>query len=159
MGELIFLGILAIIGVIMFGMSFGFQTSLLDKSGGPALYPRIVIVVLVIFLVVRCVMIIRSQEELKKKFHFLEILQGSRLIYLLLLLGYAVIIKPLGFVISSVIFAVIAVTFLHKKQYGTFITGKKAAVLYPIMILSIVALYYVFTNYFNVLLPGGILDF
>ena len=80
MGELIFLGILAIIGVIMFGMSFGFQTSLLDKSGGPALYPRIVIVVLVIFLVVRCVMIIRSQEELKKKFHFLEILQGSRFI-------------------------------------------------------------------------------
>ena len=159
MGEIFFLIILAAAGVGMFGMSFGFQVSRIDSSGGPALFPRIVIIILLLFIAIRIIMVSKSTEELGKKFHFLEIFQGSRLIFLLMFLGYAVLMKPLGFVISSSLFLIIAVTFLYKKQYGERITVKKGLILYPVILISVAVLYYIFVNKLNVLLPGGIINF
>ena len=159
MGEIFFLIILAAAGVGMFGMSFGFQVSRIDSSGGPALFPRIVIIILLLFIAIRMIMVSKSKEELGKKFHFLEIFQGSRLIFLLMFLGYAVLMKPLGFVISSSLFLIIAVTFLYKKQYGERITVKKGLILYPVILISVAVLYYIFVNKLNVLLPGGIINF
>lgn len=159
MGEIIFLIILALAGAGMLGMSFGFQVSRIDTSGGPALFPRVVIIMLFVFIVIRIVMISKNKEEMEKKFHFLEIFQGSRLIFLLLFLGYALIMKPLGFVISSSLFLILAVTFLYRKQYGERITVKKGLVLYPVILVSVAALYYIFVNKLNVLLPSGILNF
>lgn len=143
----------------MFGMSYGFQVSRIDTSGGPALFPRIVILLLLVFIIMRIVMISKDKEELGRKFHFLEMFQGSRLVFLLLFLGYALIMKPLGFVISSSLFLIIAVTFLHKKQYGKGITVKMGLVLYPVIVIAVTVLYYIFVNKLNVLLPGGILNF
>ena len=148
MGEIFFLIILAAAGVGMFGMSFGFQVSRIDSSGGPALFPRIVIIILLLFIAIRIIMVSKSKEELGKKFHFLEIFQG-----------YAVLMKPLGFVISSSLFLIIAVTFLYKKQYGERITVKKGLILYPVILISVAVLYYIFVNKLNVLLPGGIINF
>lgn len=159
MGEIIFLIILAAAGVGMFGMSFGFQVSRIDTSGGPALFPRIVIVILLAFIIIRIVMISKNKEELGKKFHFLEIFMGSRLVFLLLFLAYALLMKPLGFVISSSLFLMIAVTFLHKKQYGEGVTAKKGLILYPVIVIAVTVLYYIFVYKLNVLLPGGILNF
>lgn len=159
MGEIIFLIILALVGAGMFGMSFGFQVSRIDTSGGPALFPRVVIIMLFVFIVIRIVMIGKNKEEMEKKFHFLEIFQGSRLIFLLSFLGYALIMKPLGFVISSSLFLILAVTFLYRKQYGERITVKKGLILYPVILVSVAALYYIFVNKLNVLLPSGILNF
>lgn len=159
MGEIIFLIILAAAGIGMFGMSFGFQVSRIDTSGGPALFPRIVIIFLLAFIVIRIVMISKNKEELEKKFHFLEMFQGSRLIFLFMFLGYALLMKPLGFVISSSLFLIVAVTFLYKKQYGEKITVKKGLILYPVLVVCVAALYYIFVNKLNVLLPGGILNF
>ena len=159
MGEIFFLIILAAAGVGMFVRSFGFQVSRIDSSGGPALFPRIVIIILLLFIAIRIIMVSKSKEELGKKFHFLEIFQGSRLIFLLMFLGYAVLMKPLGFVISSSLFLIIAVTFLYKKQYGERITVKKGLILYPVILISVAVLYYIFVNKLNVLLPGGIINF
>lgn len=159
MGEIIFLIILALAGAGMFGMSFGFQVSRIDTSGGPALFPRVVIIILFVFIVIRIVMISKNKEEMEKKFHFLEIFQGSRLIFLLLFLGYALLMKPFGFVISSSLFLILAVTFLYRKQYGERITVKKGLILYPVILVSVAALYYIFVNKLNVLLPSGILNF
>jgi hypothetical protein len=157
-GELIFMAVVAVISVIMFVMSFFFQTSLIDQSGGPALFPRIVIILLLFFMIMRAVSVIRSQEALKKKFVFFEMFHGSRLFFILLFLGYACVVQTLGFAISSSLFAIIAITYLHKKQYGRNITLKKGAVLYSTVVLSIFALYFVFTRYFSILLPSGFID-
>ncbi len=159
MGEIIFLIVLAAAGISMFGMSFGFQVSRIDTSGGPALFPRIVIIILLVFIAMRIVMISKDKEEKEKKFHFLEMFQGSRLIFLFMFLGYALLMKPLGFVISSSLFLIIAVTFLYKKQYGERITVKKGLILYPAILICVAVLYYIFVNKLNVLLPGGILNF
>ena len=77
----------------------------------------------------------------------------------MMFLGYAVLMKPLGFVISSSLFLIIAVTFLYKKQYGERITVKKGLILYPVILISVAVLYYIFVNKLNVLLPGGIINF
>lgn len=159
MGEIFFLLILAAAGIGMFGMSFGFQVSRIDSSGGPALFPRIVIVILLVFVIIRITMISKNKEELSRKFHFVEIFQGSRLVFLLLFLGYALLMKPLGFVISSSLFLIASVTFLHKKQYGEGITVKKGLILYPVIVAAVTVLYYIFVYKLNVLLPGGILNF
>lgn len=151
------MGVLAVISVAMFAMSFSFQTSLIDQSGGPALFPRIVILFLLFFMIMRAITMIRNREELRKKFVFLEMFQGSRLFFILLFLGYCLVVKTLGFAISSSLFAVITITYLHRKQYGENITLKKGAVLYSGVVVSIFALYFVFTQYFNVLLPAGLL--
>lgn len=159
MGELVFLGVLAVMGIIMFGMSFSFTTSAIDASGGPAVFPRIVIIGLIIFMVMRAVEILRKEEERKKEFHFLEIFKGSRLFFVILFILYAASIKTVGFVIASTFFGIILIAYLHKKQYGNYASIKKSIITYCIFTVSIVAVYYIFTNYFSVNLPAGILDF
>ena len=44
MGELVFLALLLAVCTLFYGMSFDFKTSILDTSGGAALWPRIVII-------------------------------------------------------------------------------------------------------------------
>ena len=41
MGELVFLALLLAVCTLFYGMSFDFKTSILDTSGGAALWPRI----------------------------------------------------------------------------------------------------------------------
>ena len=50
MGELVFLALLLAVCTLFYGMSFDFKTSILDTSGGAALWPRIVIIFLVMFI-------------------------------------------------------------------------------------------------------------
>lgn len=157
MGEIAFLIVIITCGIIMFGMSFGFQESAIDNSGGPALFPRIVIAFLIISAIVRIITILRNSDERKKDFCFLEIFKGSRLFFVLLFLIYILLIKPLGFVITTIIFANVLLTYLYKKQYGEYATVKKNIITYVITIVIVVAVYYLFTQYLHVLLPAGIL--
>ena len=157
MGELLFELVIALIAVGMFGMTFGFRESLIDQSGGPALFPRIVILLLLIFLAVRGIVIRKNREEQEKPFHFLEMFQGSRLIYVVLLTAYAGMVKPVGFLLSTWVFSLIAIPFLYKQQYGKGMTLRRQAVTSAVTVVSVFLLYYVFTRYFHVLLPAGLL--
>ena len=101
MGELIFNALLAVVAVILYVLTFSFPTSIFDKSGGAAMYPRIVIVFLLALLLIRSLQILRSPEEKAKKFVFLEMFKGPRLIYILTTLAYFLLVKPVGFILST----------------------------------------------------------
>ena len=51
MGELLFLGLIMAICGVFFYLTFDFQVSLLDHSGGAAMWPRIIIAFLMIFVI------------------------------------------------------------------------------------------------------------
>lgn len=157
MGEVVFLSIVGLLGIGMLVMTGSFPTSLIDKSGGPALFPRIVIILLLVFLIARIVTIIRSEEEKKKEFRFLEIFKGSRLFFLIVFILFILTIEKIGFIISGSVFAIVMMFYLYRKQYGENMSKKRMAVTAVIATVSVVVIYILFTRYFNVLLPAGII--
>ena len=74
----------------------------------------------------------------------------------LLLIFYAILMEPLGFVLSSILyvfFQIWVLTPIDKRDSKMkFISG-------GLTIVFSIGLYYLFTEYFMVLLPAGILDF
>ncbi len=159
MGELIFEAVLAIIGAAMFFVSFSFRESIIDQSGGPGLFPRIVIIMLFVALAARAFVVLRNDKEKAKKFTFFEMFMGNRLIFLLIFLAYILLVRPLGFLISTWAFMLITIPFLYKLQYGKRMSGKAIAIESAISIAGVFILYYVFSECFNVLLPAGLLGF
>ncbi|WP_409967995.1 tripartite tricarboxylate transporter TctB family protein [Bengtsoniella intestinalis] len=159
MGELIFLGTIAILSIAMFFTSFSFPVSIIDKSGGAGLFPQLVIPFLLILLVARCVVILKDKKQRETKFVFLEIFQGRRLVFFLLFLVYSLTMTTLGFVIGSSLFLAVAVPFLYKLQMGTMMSKGRAVSVIACQTVCVVAMYYIFTNYFNVILPSGLLNF
>lgn len=158
MGEILFLSILGVIDVIMFFLTFTFPASIIDQSGGAGLFPRIVLIVLLVFLAARIVTILRSEEEKKKTFAFLEIFKGRRLVFLLAFVLYAFSMSTLGFVISSGIFLSAMIIFLHWCQYGEWMSVKKSMLTVLISFVCVFSVYYIFTHYLNVMLPAGLLN-
>lgn len=79
MGELVFLALLLAVCTLFYGMSFDFKTSILDTSGGAALWPRIVIIFLVMIIIIRGIQVIKERD--RKQFVFKELFQGSRLFF------------------------------------------------------------------------------
>lgn len=157
MGELIFLVFLLITGGVMFYSTYDFRTSLLDTSGGPALFPRIVLIFLLLMLVIRIVQILCAKE--RKPFAFLEIFKGSRLFFVLSLGVYIVVIKPLGFILSTVLF--MSVLIMGFRYSMTKSVGKPGSVVL-VVVLSVVyavLMYLLFAEVLNIFLPAGVLDF
>lgn len=157
MGELFFIGILAVLGLAMFGASFFFQTSLIDKSGGAALFPRIIIVVLLVLLLVRAIQILRSKTQRATHFAFAEMFQGARLFFFILFFLYAISMTTLGFVVASTLFLIVAIVFLYKEQYAKKMPIKKVILCCLCCGTSVFVINYCFVNFFNVVLPSGIL--
>ena len=79
MGELVFLALLLAVCTLFYGMSFDFKTSILDTSGGAALWPRIVIIFLVMIIIIRGIQAIKERD--RKQFVFKELFQGKQAVF------------------------------------------------------------------------------
>ena len=159
MGELIFNAILAVVAVVMFAMTYSFPTSIFDKSGGAGLYPRIVIIFLLILLVIRTVQILRSNEEKQRKFVFFEMFQGSRLIYILTTLAYFLLVMRVGFVLTTIVYLIWSILFFYSLQEQKHPSRKITVIVVISAISGVILLDYLFCNVLGVLLPAGILGF
>lgn len=148
--------ILAVISFIMLIMTYSFPTSIIDQSGGAALFPRIVIFLLLFFMIIRVVEIVRKKEW-HKKFAFFEMFQGIRLIYLLSTLAFVLSIKNVGYIVSTSIYLIFTIIYFYKKEMGEKQTKKKLAVTIVLNIMLVIGVYYVFTDVLNILLPEGIM--
>lgn len=159
MGELIFNALLAVIAVILYVMTFDFPTSIFDKSGGAAMYPRIVIIALLILLAIRSVQILQSPEENKRKFVFFEMFRGSRLIYILTTFAYFLLVKRIGFIVCTVVYLIGMILYFYTLQEQKHPSTKMVLIVAVAVIPSVVALDYLFCKLMGVLLPAGILGF
>ncbi len=156
MGELIFMGIVAVVALIMFIMTYSFPTSIIDKSGGAALFPRIVMLLLLFFMILRVVEIIRK-KELHKKFAFIEIFEGSRLVYILSTLAYMISIRYMGYIITTAAYLIFTIIYFYKKETGE--DFKKIRLVLTILINAalVTGVYFIFSDVLNILLPEGII--
>lgn len=154
MGQIIFLITVCLYAVYSFIETLGYRVNAFDNTGGPALFPRIVAVLLIFFCVVLIIQTIKDKN--KQKFVFVELFQGLRGKFLALFIGYIVLMQIFGFIISSCIYVPIVSNYLVFKTDGSigkpFLVAKNSALL---MVL-VVAIYYAFGKFFHVMLPTGI---
>lgn len=153
MGEIIFLLCFAVISLIMFYLTGDFRVSKMDTSGGAALFPRIVIVILLVFLAIRVIEILRSKE--KKKFSGRELFTGSRLYFITGFVLYVVLLKPLGYIIATSLFLVFTVNRFYQIENGTLGTMVQIVVRNMIMIFFVLAMNWAFGTILSVMLPTG----
>ena len=154
MGEVIFLGLLAVISVVFFVMTFSFPTSIMDKSGGPAIFPQIVLVFLFVLVLIRIVMVLRQKE--RPPFVFLELFKGMRLFFFLSLVCYIVAIDFLGYILSSILFFAVTVNFFYYKAKGTWGSVKSIALRNGLILVFVFSLNAFFSGILKVMLPPGI---
>jgi len=63
MGEILFLSLFLIGSIYLFLLTGDFRLSKMDTSGGAALFPRIVIIFLCLFLVIRIIQALCEKEK------------------------------------------------------------------------------------------------
>ncbi len=156
MGEIIFLGFLILLCALGFGESFTWNVMEGDTSGGAAFWPRMVMAALIICCVIQIIVVLRDKEQFKKKFVFLDLFYGHRGVFLLALVLYAVAIKPLGFLIATVLFLNIIVNLMYYFARGTL--GKPAFIALRTVCLCAASygVYYFFGSILRIMVPVGI---
>ena len=156
MGEIIFLGFFIVLCALGFGESFTWRVMENDTSGGAAFWPRLVMAALIACCIIRIVIILRDQEQLRKKFVFLDLFYSHRGIFLLALVLYAAAIKPLGFLIATILFLNIIVNLMYYFAHETL--GKPGFIALRTVCLCAAAfgVYYFFGSILRIMVPVGI---
>lgn len=157
MGEFVLLGLLAVIGVSFWFMTFDFAVSPLDRSGGAGLFPRFVIAFMLIFVVIRVVQVLMKKE--KDHFVFLELFTGIRLFFFLSFVIYVLILNWLGYFFSSILFLAITTNYFSYKTNDTFGTTKAIVLRNGALILFVFMMHYFFDRILHIALPRGWVGF
>jgi hypothetical protein len=154
MGEIIFLSFLGSIGVVLYILTYSFEINLLDKSGGAAMFPRIVIIFLLVFIIIRIIFLIIAQK--RTPFVFKELFQGKKLLFVTSLAAYVILMKPLGYIICSILFLLFIVNNFYVSVHSGWGTPKQIAVRNILSILFVIGMKFFFSNVLKVFLPAGI---
>ena len=157
MGEVLFMGLTSVFAVVLFFLTKGFPVSIVDRSGGAALFPRIGIVLLIFFIAIRTFIVLKDQTQRKQPFIFLEIFTGPRLVYLLSVVMYIVLLKPIGFILMTILFLWGMAWYLHFQQKKWLMTIRHSIVLLVVVIVLSISIYILFKELLNVMLPQGII--
>lgn len=157
MGEIIFLGLLAVVCVVCFAMSLSFPISVMDKSGGPAFFPQVVIVFILVFLVIRLIMVLREKEKLH--FVFAELFCGIRLFFFVAIVLYVVLIQSLGYVLCTLVFLLTAINVFYYKTKGGLGNIKSVVIRNLSIFVFVFGMNAFFSQVLKVILPTGSLWF
>lgn len=155
MGEIIFLLLFAGISVTYFTQTFGYSTPLLDNSGGPALFPRIICIALCALIVIRIIQIISRKKY--EHFHFFELFKGSTGMFSISTIVMILLIPYLGFLVTCFLFLTFsgnALFYIKQKSFGK---GWQIALRELLFLAFVIGLYLFFTHILYVALPAGIL--
>lgn len=157
MGEIIFLFVLAAIGGWYFYETFSYTTPIYDKTGGPAVFPRMILILLLICLVVRLIQILVKKE--RKHFVLLELFTGSTGVFLFAFMAYIFLLEPLGMILDTILYLTFTSHYMIYGRDGTI--GSKTSVIkhFIAYIFMSVGIYLFFSKVMNVAVPTGILSF
>lgn len=157
MGECLFLSILLAICAIAFFLTFGFKVSILDTSGGAALFPRIIILFLAVVCIIRIIQILREKE--KHPFVFWELFKGYRLFFLAMMACYIFLLKPVGYILTTSIFMLVTVNVFYRETTGNMGSIKSIVIRNVLSIVFVAVLYVFFARVVHIMLPAGLLKF
>lgn len=157
MGEIIFLLLLAGVGVVYLVQTGSYRTPLLDNSGGPALFPRIVCIALIALIVIRIIQII-AQKGMKNKFKFLELFKGYTGFFSIATIVLILVIQYLGFIVSCFLYLTVVANGLYYFKNGSVGTVKSIILREILFLAFVMGLYLFFTRILFVAFPQGILS-
>ena len=134
--------------IFLFAVSIFFFLGAKGMEGDSGLFPKILsgLIFVLTFVELGVVLTNRTKESKKKEERSLR-----KLLFIIVLsILYVVLIKPLGFVVSTFLFLTGSMILLEVKN-------KKIAVLVPI--ITVVLIYFVFKILLKVQIPVGFLGF
>lgn len=155
MGEIAFLVLLLAAGGYYYWETFTYPQNIYERSGGPGIFPRAVIIILAIFVVIRIIQIISSRE--KRHFQFFEVFKGSTGVFFFSLLFYIVLMKPLGYLIDTLLFGLFLTNYLYYIKHGNKGRTKDIVLQNLIIVIVAIGLHLFFYRYLHILLPKGLL--
>ena len=139
MGETIFLLCFCAAAIAMYGMTGNFRISKMDTSGGAAMFPRIVIILLLVFLAIMG----------------RELFTGSRFFFLICFCAYVVCLKLLGYRVATYLFLLFSVNGFMKVEKGAYGTARELVVRNLILLVFVLAMYCLFGTVLSIKLPTG----
>ena len=156
MGESIFLASLAAVAGTMLFETMHYPTGALDRSGGPGIFPTILIAILLAFIALRLVAIIRSRKQ--EKFVFMEMFRGIRLLFLVALGLTILLMESIGFVPMISLFLIVSVHCFYFAANDSWGSYRLIAVRSLVLVGFTVGMYVFFQAALGVQLPAGILS-
>jgi len=157
MGEIIFLSTLEVIFIYLYTMVDDFPVSILDTSGGAGLFPRVVLLFLLILIPLQIITILFKKN--KEKFVFKEIFQGMRLLFLVALILTVGLMPLIGFTISMILFLLVVINWFYYNVHGNIGKIKSVILRCSIVTVYVIALKLFFTVVLNFTFPTGIVGF
>ncbi|MCD8224483.1 MAG: tripartite tricarboxylate transporter TctB family protein [Clostridiales bacterium] len=155
MGEIYFNLFLAVVSVAGFINTFSWQV-ITDSSGGPAIYPRLILTGLFICAIVRIFQILKQKKEERRAFVFLDLFYGHRGFFLLTLVIYAASVTWLGFLIATVIYLNVVVNVMIYFSKGSFKADKWLVLRIICLTVAAYAITWFFQSALRVMVPTGI---
>lgn len=153
MGELVFLLLLLILCAVCFVQTLSFPVSILDQSGGPALFPQIVLVLLAVVIVLRMIQFLREKEH--AHFVFRELFTGRRLFFFGSLIVYVLLFQWLGYILSTALFLLVTVNYFYFVVKGNRGSVKAIVVRNVSVVAFSIVMYVFFANILHIMLPTG----
>lgn len=151
-GDLICGAICAVIAVVVFAMSV--QIGLKESASiGADFVPKIASVIMLIFSVALMIRGWNASKVYEEKAAEYPSNTLGVLIMLVALVLYAATVKTVGFLLTTVIFVFLAIVLMSKKEETNYV---KFAI---IAIVATLAIYLIFTRFFGIRLPRGLITF
>jgi hypothetical protein len=157
MGEFILLLFFAGIDVYYFAETFTYRKPLFETTGGPAVYPRLILALLFFFLVIRAIQVWRTAK--KPPFVFFDLFKGSCGVFLYSFFVYILLMQPLGYVIATLLYLTFISHYLLYHKNGTIGTIRLAGLRIVVFAMISFLLYQFFAVILNVNMPAGMLEF
>jgi len=159
MSELIFLAVIAVLALLGYNEVLGYTVTRFDRTGGPAIYPKLLLILLLVALVIRAVQILMSKD--REKFKWASLFKGQRGIFFLAFVAFVALMKPLGFIVDGTLFLTFTSLYLYYRSTGDKSLGGKKKVIFRVIfsLAFCTAVYLFFANFLHVAVPEGILGF
>ncbi len=154
MGEIVFLSVFLVISAGLYYLTGSFRISKMDHSGGAALFPRIVIILLAVCILLRIIQILKQKE--KKEFVWKSLFTRGRMEFVAALVVYVLCLKPVGYLISTALFLIFVVNRFYRIEYNGWGTARGVIVRNAALIAFTIAIYLVFHRLLGVSLPRGV---
>lgn len=143
-GELVFAIFLTVASLALLWNAYGIAGfSKLSSPGAIPMATSAVMVVTALIVTVRTARQPRVADETVAR----DILPGTVILFVGLLVGYALLLRPLGFLPTSALFLIVAIKVLSRRGWG-FTLGTA--------LLSLAVIWLIFRLVFSVLMPAGI---
>lgn len=151
--EIVFLLVILGFSVLFLVQTHSYQVPTYDTSGGPAMFPQYILIMLIAAIVILVVQLIIKRQG--AKFVFGEMFTGVRGIFFVSLVVYLALLRPIGFLLSTALFLLVTVNFLARVYKGSLGTAKEIVVRSSISLGVALFVNFLFADVFRIMLPTG----